>query len=656
LPRGGKWWSGLFGLLLAAGTLYAQPAGQVRGEFRAPFIREGRQIGSLSGEAAEFQPDGTLRFRTARVEHFDAQGRTNANVQVLATNCIADLKRGLVWSPEGLSLRTADGQFALAGVGFTWWQTNNELIVSNRVRTAVRKGEVADPNAVTVTIASERFAFNYASNVVRFHGAVLAEDPELQVACERLTVRRSSRGKFDHILAEDSVRMTNPRDGSVMTGDRAEYTLSESGEVMELTGEPRWRDAAREAQAERFVFRRMPKPEPQLLEAWGNAWIRLPLGTNRLVSWPLAAAGTPPPTGGEGPTATTGAETTNAALRSIELSAAVLKLALPPTNGPVQGVVAETNVSLLSPQDGWQATAQQLLFTNGWLELTGSPVWGQGDRQVRGDLLLLDTRDQSFAARGNAQIRFPAALFGSTLPALGATNAPGFHITTNHLVVVESEEAVFRSGVLRFAAPVRARLFEAEVALGELTCRDLAAVYGKRLEGLSAAGDVRMEQYARPGTNRISRLIECGSMRLEFDEAGRLRNLSAAEGVAGQQSEVRAPGGEPRMTWLRTDRVDARFHAHTNRIEWAVAEGGVRVEREERAAEGERAEFTGTNGVLRLTGQPKVTGPDGRILGATALSWDSQTGKVRGEGPFRIEWMRVPTNDLLPRKDLGSPK
>ena len=477
------------GILVLAPGLRAQPAGASGGEFRVPFFSQGRQTALLTGQGAVIQADGSILLRTARVENQDAGGNTNANVIVLATNCVADLKRNVVWSADGLGLRTADGQFVLAGVGFAWWQTNNELVVSNQVRTDVRKHAASPGRAVTLSIRSDLFRLNYATNIVTFLGGVRAEDPEMNVDAGQLTVRRSATGKFDHILAGQDVRITSRRDGSVTSSDRAEYTLADSGELMELTGSPRWRDALREARADRFVLQRTPNDEPHFLRAIGNAWIKLPAGTNSLTAWPLVPSPAPRPAGGNEdapnpgpmPEALGGA---TAPSRSLELTASSITIVLPPTNGPVQGLVAETDVAILAVADGWKATAQLAVLTNSVLELSGTPVWTQGDRSVRGEVLRLDTRDRSFAADGRAHIRFPAAAFGAALPGLGEPSTSAFVVRSNHFVVVESERAEFRAGALRFASPVKAQLTESNLPLGQITCRDLTVTYRERLERL----------------------------------------------------------------------------------------------------------------------------------------------------------------------------
>jgi hypothetical protein len=227
-------------------------------------------------------------------------------------------------------------------------------------------------------------------------------------------------------------------------------------------------------------------------------------------------------------------------------------------------------------------------------------------------------------------------------------------IRTNHYVIVESELAEFRSGLLRFAPPVKAELVESNLTLGRLTCRDLTVAYRDRLEGLAADGDVKLEQFERPGRRGLSRELECASLRLEFGPAGRLRSLKADGVVSGWQRESRLPPATNLLTQVHAETLRAGFLTDTNQLDFAIAEGQVRVEREDKHATGQRAEFTGSSGLLTLTGEPTVTSPEGRIIDATTLTWDSRTGAVRGKGPFRIEWLRVPTNTAA--LQAGRPK
>jgi lipopolysaccharide export system protein LptA len=429
--------------------------------------------------------------------------------------------------------------------------------------------------------------------------------------------------------------MLSRRDGSRVTSERAEYVLATAGELVELTGNPHWRETLREAKADRFELRRpASKQEPQVLQAIGHAWIKMPAATNAAAGFTLQQ--TPP------------SPAPSNATRVFELSAGIVTLVMPLTNGPVQGVEAATNVVITDPQAGWRATAGRAVFTNATLELTGSPEWNEGDRLVRGDTLTLTTSPQSFAATGHAHMQFPVQLATNAVPGLGRTARPGRSFGTNLLVSVDADRAIFRDGKLVFHAPVEARLHAGDKPLGRLLCRDLTISYPGHVEAAQAEGDVRIEQFATATEGGTSREIRCERLRVDFDAAGQPRSLAAEGGVDGRQTETHAKRPEPVVTTVRADRLDARFIAGTNHIEIATAAGGVELQQAGRKATGQQAVFTGADGCVTLTGTPRVETPEGRIADTTSLTYDTRQKRFRGQGPFRIEWTRVPTNFGMP--------
>lgn len=624
-------------------TTHAQPAGQAR-EFRFPLFKDNKQTGLLTGTGARTQADGIVRLDAARVEHFDAGGNTNASLLILATNCAVDLKRSRVSSPDGLRVSTADGQLTLTGSGFLWTQEDSDLVVSNQVRTVVRKNlaEAAATGEV-LTVEARVLRFNHVSNVVVFREDVQVSDPEISVSCRELAVRRSAGGKFDRLLAEQDVVIVSHRDGSRATSDRAEYRLIDGGEVVELTGAPRWTDTEREARADRFVLERGPRGSARTLRALGDALLRLPADTNRLASWSLLEPAAP-------------AAGTNSSAAFIELAAGGLTLALPPTNGPVRSILAETNVVIRDAGGLWQASAALAVLTNEVLELTGDPRWSGRGREVRGERLRLHTGERAIDVEGGAWLKLPVDAFTARMPGLGPTNAPTAPHGSNLVVIVESAAASFREGRLRFAPPVTARLADDTRTLGELHCHDLEVAHGQRLESIEASGEVRLEQHAAPAGRLLARSLDCGRLRVTFDPRGFLETVTATGRLRASQSEVRRAGSPPLQTTLAAESLAARFVAGTNRVESATATGGVRVTRGDRRAEGGEAEFTGRTGELVLSGDPVVVTPEGRISDATSLTWDTRANRARGVGAFRIEWTRMPTNaptQLFPRPAAG---
>lgn len=602
------------------------------GEFRLPLLSQNQQTGLLTGTGARTQPDGTVFLETARVEHAPTAGPTNVSLVIQATRCLVDLRQNRVSSADHLQVTTADGQLALEGVGFLWQQATSELVVSNQVRTRLRKRPATlEAEPPTLAIEAGELLLNLAANQVEFRRRVRVTDPDLEVRAEQLTARRNPAGRFDRLEVEGDVEILSRRDGSRTTSERAEYRLTPEGEVVELTGRPHWTDSVRAAAAERFVLERGPGEGRQILHALGSAWIQLPLGTNRAGWWSL-------PSGPAAPEPAPAAERDPA-----RLSADALSLWLPPAPGPVQGMRAEGGVVIATPSGTWRATAARAVFSNEVLELTGDPIWSAGGREVRGERLRLHPAEPAVDVQGAAQLRWPVETLGHRLPDLGRPRTSAASSLTNLTVQVESAAAGFRTGQLRFAPPVRVRLMEGESVLGELTCRELTVFYPERLEALEAVGAVQIEQFAPPARPDLTRSLGCERLRVRFGEAGVLSHLEATGGVQAEQRARRGPDTEPVRTEVRAARLEAWFLPGTNRLDRAVAEGGVHLARGLRRAEGERVAYSEATGVLELTGNPRVETPDGRITGAEVLSWDTRRQRAGGRGAYRLEWTALPT-------------
>lgn len=626
------------GWLLLAGTpggaagesSPARPAARA-GEFRLPLLSQNQQTGLLTGTGARTQPDGTVFLDTARVEHTYPAGLTNVQLVIQATRCLVDLRQNQVSSAEGLQVSTGDGQLALEGVGFLWLQATSELVVSNQVRTRLRKRPAAPESEGTqLAVESGELHLRLAANQVEFRRRVRVTDPDLEVRAERLTARRNPAGRFDRLEVEGNVEIVSRRDGSRATSERAEYRLTAEGEVVELTGRPLWTDSVRAAAAERFLLERGPAEGRQVLRALGGAWIQLPLGTNSPGGWPLVA-------GAASPEPAPGAERAEA-----RLSAEALTLWLPSTPGPVQGLRAETNAVIADPAGTWRATATRAGFTNEVLELTGDPHWQSRGREVRGATLRLNLPQRAVEVLGGARLRLPVDAFEPVQFGAGSTAGTSARTWTNAHVVVEADTARFREGLLSFAPPVRVRLVEGELVLGELTCRELTVAYPDRLEAVEAAGAVKIELFARPARPGLTRSLACERLRMTFASPGVMQHLEAVGGVHAEQRAQPRPDASPVRTEVRAEQVEAWFVPGTNRLERAVATGQVRVSRDARRAEGERVTYTGATGVLELTGNPRVETPDGRITGAEVLSWDTRRNRAGGRGAYRLVWTAPP--------------
>lgn len=90
------------------------------------------------------------------------------------------------------------------------------------------------PGDVTV-ITSDRLTFDYKKRYALFEHNVLVTDPEMQLACDQLTVKFDDKGKAQYIKAEGRVTITQ-EDKTAHAG-LATYEL-ETGKIV-LTLKPR---------------------------------------------------------------------------------------------------------------------------------------------------------------------------------------------------------------------------------------------------------------------------------------------------------------------------------------------------------------------------------------------------------------------------------
>jgi hypothetical protein len=103
-------------------------------------LRDGRssQLKSLltAGQAIP-NLDGTADLVKMHLETYDPEGQTN--IIAAAPNCIVDTKRRTAGSSGPLEARTGDGRFIIQGQGFLCHMTNAHILITNGVRTFIRK-------------------------------------------------------------------------------------------------------------------------------------------------------------------------------------------------------------------------------------------------------------------------------------------------------------------------------------------------------------------------------------------------------------------------------------------------------------------------------------------------------------------------------------
>jgi len=98
---------------------------------------QGQAKSVLMGKEAFPQPDGTYLIKELRLETYRENGERE--FLVTAPECVFDQKNRIASSPGKLQAQSIDGRLVIEGEGFLWRQAEARLVISNQVRTVVRK-------------------------------------------------------------------------------------------------------------------------------------------------------------------------------------------------------------------------------------------------------------------------------------------------------------------------------------------------------------------------------------------------------------------------------------------------------------------------------------------------------------------------------------
>jgi hypothetical protein len=138
---------GFFLLLCASiANLPAQNpiGGSVKGGFKYPnYDAQNRLKSMLTGEEAKPDLSGRVQIKKFRLETYRDDGQLDLVAE--APECTFDLATRTVSSAGELRAFTADERFSITGQGFRFAQTNSSLVISNRVRTLIRRDAFTPP-------------------------------------------------------------------------------------------------------------------------------------------------------------------------------------------------------------------------------------------------------------------------------------------------------------------------------------------------------------------------------------------------------------------------------------------------------------------------------------------------------------------------------
>ncbi len=600
----------------------------------------------FSGLEANPQADGTLLIKQLKIDTFHENG--DGEMTFEAPDCVLDQRTHAAGSPGPLQIHSADGKLRISGTGFLWRQsaTNSSLTISNNIETTLQRellaqsaatGTAATNSATNsppgtnqpVHISSDEFFFDRNANTIIYRHNVHVDDDQMTLNCDVLTIQRTTNGAIQNITADRNVVIVNKGNGGRTTGDHAVYTATGDVQLVTLTGNPHLQNGAQEGTAKTFVFDRTH----HTFQMVGDAFLKLPRDTlgdsGFMLTTPSASIKNTP------------TNTPNGITNFVDIYSDTMTFQLPPTNGPVISITAETNVRIFDPEKQSHASGDRAVFTDatGALELIGKALWeADGGRQAaRGELLTFDRNSHDFSAHTNAYLKFPVAALGPST-AIGSPGPTNTARSTNQFIEVIADSYDYRNDSLVFRGPVKAGLVEGETIVGTLNCAALTVgfINSNVLQSVVADGDVYARQL--PATNSSGKIIEkdlrCDHLEVQMRTNGLVRDITALRNVTVTQTEIGTNSAKPVVVMMNSETLAAFFKpdTSTNVVDNIVAERNVVITRDDGIAHGAKVVYTATNNLATLTGDPSMESAKGWLTAEDAIVYDRTTGRIKGVG------------------------
>jgi len=607
----------------------------------------------LTGAEGRQLRDGKVLLKQVKMETFARTGERESIAS--APECVVDTINKTLSSTGAVQMQTPDGKFSIQGEGFLLQQTNLSMLISNKVQTTLHndllaartsrvkpdatretnsKGPSAAPIVNTnaffdtnqiVKVFADQADFSSVSNLAVYSNNVRVVDSQMDLTCEVMTLRRSTNGSLESIVAQTNVVIVGKQDNSRATGDKAVYIVNPEKETVELSGHAHWRDNQREVKADSFIFDR----KGNTVRAEPNAYLRLPR-TALDQSGPLAPKSV---------VATSSPAGTN---QFIEITSNTLLMLLPTTNRPGRVMIAQTNVIILSPADQSRATGDQAVYTeaDGTFSLTGKATWTSEQRLISSDTLTFEQTNRIFNARSNAYVKLPLTALGKTSLRSGKPKEQTNTVMRpNQFIEVFSDSADYRNDLLTFRENVRGNFLEADTMKGWMTCGHLTIqLTNNQVKGIVARRGVALGQIPSldERARKIYKKLNCEILTVNISPNGQVESFVAERQVVAEQDEVR-PGTNDIHTRFSSEILTGYFFVHTNQVERMVAERNVYIEQGDRSAQGDKAVYTATNNAVELTGSPTAKIPEGQITEAKALIWDRNNERLSWRAPYKLK-------------------
>ncbi|HZM03631.1 MAG TPA: LptA/OstA family protein [Candidatus Saccharimonadales bacterium] len=592
---------------------------------QAQVPREFHLQGSISMPSFRYTPQGKildmiitgtnvaqLDQRNIRIDQFEMKTFRDGDahqVQIIAQapHCQVDVVSTIASDAGPMHLFTPTTNLYVQGIGFYFTQSNQFLRISNQVETRVIRSLLQSPlikgghtNAPagpeqTLKIFAETCHYALLSHLVNYAGQVHVIDPQLDMTSARLDIQLTSNNAVQNILASDHVVMTTTNHGRA-TADTSFYSVTNGDGTVVLTGNAVWRNGDEEARASQFIY----EGARHLLTGVGNVRVRWPNPSGKFNSNSTAML-----VGASG---------------YRELFGDFVTLQLPPTNGPIENMIARGNVIIVNQADKSRALAGQAVYDRptDHFELTGNPVWRNDQMEVKGQVLSADLSNNTYRAQTGSQFKLK--------------NSP------TQTVLITSESLEYQTNLATFTEHVDARVFESGNLSDTLTCQLLKVrLVTNQIETVFARGQVAGET----ATNLagLKKTISCDQITVHRSVAtGLLKNIEA-EGHVVLQEIASAPIAQNNK--LSADAVTARFSAVTNQLEQAIADQNVVLEQIKaghtiHATSSHAVYDAGPKDQVRLTGTPLAHTDAYAISEADFMIWKPKANKFQAFGQYII--------------------
>lgn len=324
--------------------------------------------------------------------------------------------------------------------------------------------------------------------------------------------------------------------------------------------------------------------------------------------------------------------------------------------------VISTNVTLAGDE-----LALTLPMTNDVIRLTGHATWTSDARNGGGDELEIDRAHESLRAAGNSFVKMPGTAIGTNAQA----NANG---ATEKSFEVQAEKYLLRTNEADFNGNVQVTQFSGTQRTGNMTCSAMTVAMGSasEIESILAQTNVVVEQddgrftgdtarfFATNATAEFSgkptwskgnrsgsgdllfvdqtrgQMTAQGNARMKLP--GSAMNTNAANDkftlISSDDYTVKVGRAEftghvriedPQMN-ITSDRLIAESPSNSDNIERILAEQNVQADLTDSNGQtthvsGQRAFYTMSDSLLRLTGTPVVQNERGWLTGSIIV-WD----------------------------------